>query len=165
MATRKLSPMELGVLLVFHAALSGAFLVTYLTGDEDTYGMHVFSGYTVLAAIVLRLLAGLVAPVGSPLRLPRPSKAAVRGWLGRLATGDLSALRERSPLLPWMADALLMGVGFTAASGAVADFVAMVVDLHEALGKAALWIVVAHITLVLALHWLKPGPVQATARN
>ena len=44
------SPAETGFLLLFHAVLSGAFLVAYLTGDEDTYGMHLFAGYTVLAA-------------------------------------------------------------------------------------------------------------------
>lgn len=54
MTARKPTALELGILLVFHAAISGAFLVAYLTGDEDTYGMHVFSGYTVLGAIAVR---------------------------------------------------------------------------------------------------------------
>ena len=41
----------LAVLYGVHAAVSGAFLVAYLTGDEDTYGMHLFAGYAVLAAL------------------------------------------------------------------------------------------------------------------
>ncbi len=155
MAARKPTTLELGILLVFHASISGAFLVAYLTGDEDTYGMHVFSGYTVLGAVAVRLLTGLFAPTGSPLRLPRPRATPVRAWLGRLATGDASALRERSPLLPWIATALLVAVGTAALAGVGADFVTALEDLHEALGEVALWVVFAHIALVLALHWLK----------
>ena len=34
------TPAKLLFLFAFHATLSGAFLVSYLTGDEDTYGMH-----------------------------------------------------------------------------------------------------------------------------
>ncbi len=50
MATRKPTAAEMNALLAFHATLSGAFIVAYFTGDEDTYGMHVFAGYAVLIA-------------------------------------------------------------------------------------------------------------------
>nr|WP_247878124.1 cytochrome b/b6 domain-containing protein [Azospirillum sp. TSO22-1] len=144
--------------------MSGAFLVAYLTGDEDTYRMHVFSGYAALAALVARVIAGLTAADGSPLRFPRPSIEDLRHWVARLAAGDPQARAGRSPLLPWMAAALLIGAGATALSGAVADFVTLVEDLHEALGEVALWIVLGHIALVLALHHLKrPRPLGATA--
>ena len=56
----------------WHAWLAGSFLVAYVTADENTYAMHQFAGYAVLAAIVARLAGGLLAPAGSPLRLPRP---------------------------------------------------------------------------------------------
>lgn len=155
MAARKPSAAEMAVLLLFHATLSGAFLVAYLTGDEDTYRMHVFSGYAVLAALSVRLLAGIVASGDSPLRFPRPSVDAPRHWVVRLTAGDPQARTGRSPLLAWMAVALLVGVGATALSGAAADFLTRVEDLHEMLGEAALWLVLAHIALVLLLHRLK----------
>ncbi|KAA0677704.1 hypothetical protein DS843_22970 [Roseomonas genomospecies 6] len=142
-------------LLAFHAILSGAFVVAYLTGDEDTYGMHVFTGYAALTAIVLRVVIGLLAPAGSPLRPPRPSPGPVLHWVKRLVSGDPKARPERSPLIAWMAAALLVGVGLAAASGAVADFVVKFEDLHETLGEFALYIVIAHVALVFGLHGLK----------
>lgn len=163
MAARKPTTTEMAFLLLFHATLSGAFLVAYLTGDEDTYRMHVFSGYAALAALVVRAISGLAASEGSPLRFPRPSVEQVRHWVVRLADGDRSARTARSPLIPWMAAALLIGIGATALSGAVADVVTSVEDLHEALGEAALWIVLGHIALVLALHRLKRSRLLGAA--
>jgi hypothetical protein len=154
-ARRPPNRLEMAVLYGFHAAFSGAFLVAYLTGDEDTYGMHKAAGYLLLAALAVRLAAGLAAPGGSPLRLPRPSLAAAGGWLLRLVVATAAARRERSPLLAWMAVTLLAGVGVTAAVGAVADFLPSLEDLHEGLGEASLGIVIAHIALVLGLQALK----------
>ncbi|HEY0837772.1 MAG TPA: hypothetical protein VGE72_27905 [Azospirillum sp.] len=159
MASRKPTAVETAALLLFHAALSGGFLVAYLTGDEDTYGMHVFSGYAVLTALALRAVAGIVAPAGSPLRFPRPAVRPARDWLVRLLTGDAKARAERSPLIAWMAVALLAGVGAAAATGAVADVLTAVEDLHEGLGEASLFLVLAHVAVILGLYWLKrPKP-------
>lgn len=148
------TPGRLLFLFAFHAALSGAFIVAYLTGDEDTYAMHQVAGYTALAALAVRLLAGALMPVG-PLRLPRPSLAATLDWLRRAALGEARAWGQRSPLLAWMALALLAVVGAAALSGAVADFVIPFEKLHEALGEFSLPVVLAHVALVLALLGLK----------
>jgi cytochrome b len=142
-------------LFAFHGALSGAFLVSYLSGDEDTYGMHVFSGYALLAAIGFRVLVGLVAPLGSPLRLPRPSLRRSGDYLRRWIGGDATARRERSPLYAWMAAALLVGVGVAGLSGVAADFRSRLDDLHEALANASLFIVIVHVAIVLTVHGLK----------
>ena len=164
MATRIPNAAKMAFLLLFHATFSGAFLVAYLTGDEDTYGMHVFSGYAVLVALALRVAAGMVMGGNGPLRLPKPAVRPALDWLARLVAGDPKARSQRSPLLAWAAAALLAGVGLAAASGAVADFVVKLEDLHEALGEFALYLVFAHIGLVFWLHWLKrPKPTAATA--
>lgn len=155
MASRKPTAAEMIALLAFHATLSGAFIIAYLTGDEDTYGMHVFSGYAALVAVALRVAAGVLVREGSPLRLPRPSSRPVLDWLKRLVSGDPKARTERSPLIAWMAAALLIGVGLAAASGATADFVVALEDVHEALGEFSLFIIIAHVALVFALHGLK----------
>lgn len=159
MANRKPTRAERIFLLLFHATVSGGFLVACLSGDEDTYGMHVFSGYAVLAALALRVAAGVVAGVamtgGSPLRFPSPAVRPVLDWLVRLSAGDAGARSERSPMSAWMAAALLAGVGLAAVSGAAADVVVALEDPHEALGEAAQWIVAAHVGLVVWLHRLK----------
>jgi cytochrome b len=162
--TRKPSSREITFLLAFHAILSGSFIISYLTGDEDTYGMHVFTGYTVLGALGLRLLIGIFMPAGSPLRLPRPSPEWTRNYLGRLLTGDAAARSERSPLHAWMAIGLLVGVTLAALTGVAADFRPRLDDLHELLANSALFIVFAHIALVLSLHglkrWTPPAPAK-----
>ncbi|MEI8396865.1 MAG: hypothetical protein WCF85_19185, partial [Rhodospirillaceae bacterium] len=43
------------VKLVLHALLSGAFLVAYATGDEDTYAMHLAAGYLLLVVLTVRI--------------------------------------------------------------------------------------------------------------
>lgn len=158
MSRRKPSPLELAILFAFHAALSGAFLVAYVTGDEDTYGMHVIAGYTVLGALLVRLTAGALAPTGSPLCLPGPRVAEVGRYMRRLLSGELAVRQERSPLYAWMAAILLIATGVAAVSGAITDFLPKLDHLHEALGKIALYLALGHIAIVVALHALKRHP-------
>lgn len=144
MFKRKPSKRDFLVLRLWHALLAGAFLVAFLSGDEDTYRMHVFAGYAVLATLVLRPLLALGAPETSPLRLPRPSRAAVATWLRER--------RGRNPLLAWAAVAVLLAVAASAVTGALADVVVWLEDPHEALSEAALWPIAGHVLLVVAVY-------------
>ena len=130
----------------WHAWLAGSFLVAYVTADENTYAMHQFAGYAVLAAIVARLVGGLLAPAGSPLRLPRPDIKATLAWL--------SSGKGRHPLFAWSAVVLLAVVGFAALSGAVADSAAWMEHPHEAISEASLWVIVGHVAFVT---WMYAG--------
>ncbi|MDP1908306.1 MAG: cytochrome b/b6 domain-containing protein [Hyphomicrobium sp.] len=130
----------------WHAWLAGSFLVAYVTADENTYAMHQFAGYAVLVAIVARLAGGLLAPAGSPLRLPRVDLKATRAWL--------SSRKGRHPLFAWFAAALLAVVGLAALSGAVADGAAWMEHLHEAISEASLWVIFGHIAFVT---WMYAG--------
>lgn len=130
---------------LWHAALVGGFAVAYLTGDEDTYAMHLFSGWLVVALVVLRLLAGLVAPVNSPLKLVRPARPRFFTW------GILAALGM---------------VGVAVVSGVGADVMPWLEDLHEGLAEMSLWLVLAHVAAALVVFkgrkWLarlKPAAV------
>ncbi|MEW5729546.1 MAG: DUF1924 domain-containing protein [Pseudomonadota bacterium] len=144
MSARKPPRLDLAILRLWHAVMAGGFLVAYLTGDEDTYAMHVFSGYAVLAAAAIRLVLGLLAPGGSPLRLPRPSMARTLEWMGNR--------RGRNPLYAWLGAAVLASVGLAAATGAVADVVVWLEDPHEALSEASLMAVFVHVGFILFVH-------------
>lgn len=141
---RKAAKWHITALRLWHACIAGAFLVAWLTGDEDTYAMHFFAGYAVVVALAARLLAGVLAPPGSPLGLPRPSLAATKAWL---ASG-----RGRNPAFAWLAAAVLIAVAASALSGAAADPLYWLEDLHEGLSEAALWPIFAHIAFVLFIY-------------
>lgn len=134
------------LLKAWHAWLAGSWLVAYVTADESSYAMHQFAGYAVLAAILARLAVGLLAPPGSPLRLPRIDLAAARAWL--------SSRKGRHPLFAWFAVALLTVVGLAALFGAVADSAAWMEHPHEAVAEASLWVIVGHIAFVT---WMYAG--------
>lgn len=131
------------LLKAWHAWIAGSFLVAYVTGDEDTYAMHLFAGYAVLAAIALRLLVGVVAPPG-PLRLARPNVNATLAWV--------SLRKGRHPLFAWLAAALLASVGLAAITGVLADFATWLEDPHEAVAEASLLVVFAHIGFVVFIY-------------
>lgn len=144
MGERAVSRLPLTLLKVWHAVLAGAFLVAYATADENTYAMHQFAGYTVLAAIIVRLLAGLLAPSAGPWRLPRPSVSASLAWL--------KARKGRHPLFAWFAAILLIVVGLVAAFGAAADWVTWMEHPHEAVADASLWVIAGHIAFVAFMY-------------
>lgn len=152
MASRLSVQLQLALLKAWHAWLAGGFLVAYLTADEDSYAMHQFAGYTVLAAIALRLLAGIIIRRPAPLGLPRPSWQATRQWW---AKG-----KGRHPLFAWFATSLLTAVGLAALSGALADFTSWLEHPHEAAAELSLWLIVGHVAFVAWMHagrkWLAP---------
>lgn len=132
------------LLKVWHAWIGGAFVVAYLTADEDTYSMHLFAGYAVLAAIIVRLLAAMAIPSAGPLRLPRPSLQSLASWF---------AIRKgRHPLFAWFAAALLLSVGLAALSGALADVVTWLEHPHEAIAVASLWVIFGHVGFVVFFY-------------
>ena len=128
----------------WHAWLAGSFLVAYVTADENTYAMHQFAGYAVLAAIVARLAGGLLASAGSPLRLPRPDLKETLAWL--------SSRKGRHPLFAWFAVVVLLSVGLAALSGAVADGATWMEHPHETIAEASLWVIFGHIAFVTWMY-------------
>lgn len=171
-ARRKPKAIEFAILYGWHAVFSGAFIVAYFSGDEDSYAMHQFAGYLVLTALGIRLIAALLAPQGSPLKVRRPTLAPLTAWLGTIlagkgAGGANSAPLPRRPLFALMAVALLISIGAAAASGAAADFLPFIEHLHEALGELALWIVLGHVLSVALLNalpklWHRPTGGRAS---
>ncbi|SDH20873.1 cytochrome b/b6 domain-containing protein [Roseospirillum parvum] len=121
---------------LWHATIAGGFLVAWLSGDsDDFYMVHQVAGYTVLIAVVLRLLVGLLAR-RAPWRLPRPDPAAARRWLAEK--------KGRNPLFAWLAVSLLLSVAASAGLGMAAHWLPAVEDPHALASDVALWVVVAH---------------------
>jgi cytochrome b len=150
MTTRPTSPpparWEFLALRLWHAVLAGGFVVAYVTADEDTYSMHLFSGYWVIATLALRLVMALVGSDKGPLRLPRPSLAAIRD--------KLAGKPGRNPLFAWMAGLLLPALALGGLSGIIADALPAAEDLHEGLAEAGLWLVLAHAAIIA---WIFQG--------
>lgn len=144
MSDRKPSKFEFILLRLWHAWIAGSFLVAYVTADEDTYAMHLFAGYAVLAAVAVRLLVGVLAPAGSPLRLPRPNLKATLDWLANR--------QGRHPWFAWIAAALLGTVGAAAVTGALADGLTWLEDVHEGVSEVSLWVVFVHVAFVAVLY-------------
>ncbi|MGE5546816.1 MAG: hypothetical protein ACM33T_07960 [Solirubrobacterales bacterium] len=117
-------------LKAWHAMLAGGFVVAFLTGDEDTYAMHLFSGLLVLGLLVLRVVVSWAAPGASVLNLRRPG---------------------RKPVLMLTALALLAAIGAAAATGLGAHFLPFLEDLHEAVSNASLTVIAAHVVVVVAI--------------
>jgi len=137
---------EFLALRLWHAALAGGFVVAYVTADEDTYNMHVFSGYWVVTALALRLAMALAGSGKGPLGLPRPSLAAIRD--------KLAGKPGRNPLFVWMAALLLPALALGGLSGIVADLLPIAEDLHEGIAEAGLWLVLAHAAIIA---WIFQG--------
>tara|TARA_R110000787_G_scaffold9886_13_gene34209 strand:+ start:232 stop:732 length:501 start_codon:yes stop_codon:yes gene_type:complete len=149
--------LQQSLLLFWHAWLGGGYLVAYLTADEDTYGMHLFAGYAVLAAVVVRLLAGLIAPNSKLLRLPRPKRGGFRDWFG--------SGKGRHSLFAWFAAILLATVGTAAATGALSDsLMTWLEGPHEAISEASLWVIFGHIAFVTFMYGGRKFIKQAFAK-
>lgn len=143
MSERRPTRIEYLLPRLWHAMLFGGFAVAYVTADEDTYAMHLFAGYLVLALVGLRVVMHLAAPANSPLRLRRPSLAALPGWLRRPV--------GRSPLMAIMAAILLPVIAVAAVSGVIADGSPWMEDIHEAVSEWSLVLVFVHAALVVLL--------------
>ena len=141
-ARPSLLPSARTVKLVLHALLSGAFLVAYATGDEDTYAMHLAAGYLTLVVLTARIGGDLTVGRGHSLQLPRP------GRLSELVKRPWSAM-------PWLTASLLVAA-VAGISGIFAGQLprSLIGHLHEGLGEAAMDIALAHILFVAAL-WLR----------
>lgn len=133
--------MQSQILMLWHALFSGGFIVAYIS--QDFYAAHLFAGYLVLLAVVVRVLAGVLARPKSPLSLPNPM-TATRVWLAKMTTGG----KARNPLLAWIAAALLGVIGLAALTGGMADVFPALKDLHEGVAEFAPVVILAHIGFV-----------------
>ncbi|GGE33380.1 cytochrome b561 [Marinicauda pacifica] len=99
-----------------HWIIVAAFFTAYLSGDEWA-GIHIWAGYTVAAAVLVRLIWGLVgtrhARFSSFVRGPRAVMAYLKGLFSKKAERHLG----HNPAGALMIVALLVSLAGTTVSG------------------------------------------------
>jgi cytochrome b len=154
---------------LFHWALVLAFAVAYISAEEH-YGLHVWSGYAVLALIAMRLPWGFVGTrharfadfVVGPRRLLRYAGAMLRGTPPRSI--------GHNPLGGWMVLALLADLCIIALSGIALDaaenragplggtrlflYGDLIEGTHETATNLGLALIALHLLGVAASSWL-----------
>lgn len=102
---------------VFHWTLAGAFLVAWVTAEDDFADVHVLAGYTILALVAFRLVWGVVgtrhARFSSFVRGPR----AVLAYLKDMARLRAHATVGHNPAAGAMVLMLLLGLTLTGLTG------------------------------------------------
>lgn len=140
-------------LMVWHGLFVGAYTIAYLTA-EGAPGLHEFAGYSALALLAARLLAALVAGDRAPWALPLPKASMWKNFGRKLAAGNVSALRGRTPFAPLSGLVILGTLVLVTLSGLAADWWEWE-DLHGGLAEGSLTLVLIHIAIVSLAPLLK----------
>ncbi|MBA4261180.1 MAG: cytochrome b [Comamonadaceae bacterium] len=152
---------------MFHALFALSFLGAYLTADGEHFRLlHVTLGYTMAGLLVFRVLYGLFGPRQAGLGLLWRKLTAAPVWLKSLrAAPSLSAIHWRQAqnllmalavvaLLVLVLPLTLSGYGTYNEWGDVlgGDWLE---EVHEFLGEAFLFVVLAHLALIAGLSLLR----------
>lgn len=152
---------------VFHWLFALSFLGAYLTADGERFRLlHVTLGYTMAGLLVFRVLYGLFGPRQAGLGLLGRKLSSAPAWLKSLRTArSLSAINWRQGQNLAMALAvvalLVMVVPLTFSGYATynewGDFLGgdWLGEVHEFFGEAFLFVVLAHLALILGLSVLR----------
>ena len=137
---------------LFHAALAAGFAGAFITAEmESIRQVHVILGYTVVGALLLRLVWGLIGPRTARLSVwGQKLRLAGALWAG-IRRGELPVAQAQTVLQGMATLSLLVLGGLVAASG-YASLESLtgewVEEVHEAMGNAMLAVVLLHLMLV-----------------
>ena len=152
---------------MFHALFAISFVGAYLSAEGDAWrGLHVMFGYTLLGLLVFRIGYGLMGPRAVRLSALAGRLAALPGWLrglpsalrGGVATVQASG-RQGSQLALLLSVAALLLLALPLVASGIAAYHEVgeafigdaFAELHEGLGEAMLFVVLAHVALVLGV--------------
>lgn len=152
---------------MFHWLFALSFLGAYLTADGEHWRLlHVTLGYTMAGLLAFRVLYGVFGPRTASLGLLWRKLAGVPAWLRSLP--QAASLRQvnwrqgQNLLMVLAVVALLVMVLPLTLSGYATyndwgDFLGgdWIEDVHEFLGEAILFVVLAHMGLIAALSVLR----------
>lgn len=126
-------------------------MVAFLTA-EISYDMHLFSGAVALAAVIIRVLIGIIVSPGSPLAL------------GFVPPVGMPLLNQSKKIINGlMTVVLLIVIGASALSGWLVFGFGGEDDLHEGLAAFAGMAIFAHVTLAAIFHSFKGKRSEAAA--
>lgn len=101
---------------IFHWGLVLAFVVAYLSGDEEN-SVHIYSGYVVAGLITFRLVWGIIGTRYARFSNFIYSPRAVIGYLKGLLAGRPKHYTGHNPAGGWMIMALLVTLAVVTVSG------------------------------------------------
>lgn len=152
---------------MFHALFALSFLGAYLSADGEHFRLlHVTLGYTMAGLLVFRVLYGLFGPRQAGLGLLWRKLSGAPAWLRSVRSApSLSSINWRQAqnllmalavvaLLAMVVPLTLSGYGTYNDWG---DFLGgdWLEDVHEFIGEAFLFVVLAHLALIAGLSLLR----------
>ncbi|CAN5648708.1 hypothetical protein BH11PSE7_BH11PSE7_37890 [soil metagenome] len=144
---------------MFHWLFALSFLGAYLTAEGEHFRLvHVTLGYTMAGLLAFRVLYGLFGPKHAGLGALWRKLAGAPAWLRELvqarSPGQVNWRQAQNMLMALAVVALLVMVvpltltGYGSYNDRAGEWLQ---DLHELAGNALLFIVLAHIGLVMVL--------------
>ena len=152
---------------MFHWLFALSFLGAYLTAEGERWRMlHVTLGYTMAGLLVFRVLYGLFGPRQSGLGVLWRKLAGAPAWLasvkGARALSGINWRQGQNLLMALAVIALMAMVVPLTLSGYATfndwgDFLGgdWLGEVHEFLGEAMLFVVLAHVALIAGLSLLR----------
>lgn len=102
----------------FHWSLVVLFVVSYLTGDEET-DIHFWSGYAIATLVLVRVIWGLIGSEHARFSDFVYSPAVIKAYARDVMAGSAKRYIGHNPLGGLMVVALLLSLTFTTLSGMV----------------------------------------------
>ena len=104
---------------VFHWGVVGAFLVAFLTSENNFADLHVVAGYAILALVAIRLLWGVFGTRHARFSNFVTTPAKVREYLKQMRHLKAPSHVGHNPAAGYMIIALLAGLVLTGLTGMV----------------------------------------------
>ena len=152
---------------MFHWLFALSFLGAYITADGERWRLlHVSLGYTMVGLLAFRVLYGIFGPRQASLSVMWRKLSSAPAWLRSLtqtrALADINWRQGQNLLMALAVVALLVMVIPLTLSGygtyhEWGDFLGgdWLEDVHEFFGEAFLFVVLAHLGLILGLSVLR----------
>ena len=143
---------------MFHWLFALSFLGAYLTADGERWRMlHVTLGYAMAGLLAFRVLYGLFGPRQAKLSALWRKASGWPAWLrGAWQARSLQGWRQGQNLLMGLAVVLLLAAVVPLTASGIGTFHEWsagewLEEVHEFFGNAMLFVVLAHLALILAL--------------
>lgn len=147
---------------MFHWLFALCFIGAYASADSESWRLlHVTLGYTLAGLLVLRLGYGLLGPRQARLSLLWRRMSGMTTWFSSLRPGTAGTvnIRQGQNLLMALALVALLAAVVPVTLSGYATYNEWagewLEDLHEFTGEIFLWLVLAHLALLLALSVLR----------